>query len=61
MSASIPPWASETARLERIRQAEAQSWLRARLGWEHRLRELEDRALPCARPERAPAETTDAA
>ena len=63
MTASIPPWAAETARLERIRQVEARQWLRRRLGWEHRLAQLEERALPCA-PAPAPdaaAETTDAA
>ena len=63
MTASIPPWASETARLERIRQTEARSWLRERLGWEHRLAELEHEAPPCPAPASAPerAESTDAA
>jgi hypothetical protein len=61
MTASIPPWAAETAHLERIRRAEAQSWLRARLRWEHRLAELEQRTVECEAEAPARADTTGAA
>lgn len=61
MTASVPPWLPEIARLEQIRRTEAESWLRERLGWEHRLAALEGKAPPCPVPAPAPAASIDAA